>query len=252
LIGGVLLARFGWRTFFVVLGAASLLWLVPWLRSMPRTGAAAEAPEWRPTTMQILTAPSAWGSFLGLFCGNYFWFFLLTWLPTYLVKERGFPLVTMTRISGAAFLTIATSTMIAGWVSDRWIRSGATVTRVRKTIVVCGLLGSTIILPVAGMRDSTAAIAFLLAACVSFGAFTSNHWAITQTLAGPLAAGRWTSLQNGVGNLAGVAASWFTGILVERTHAFAPAFVAAAVVVVAGALFWGLAVGRIEEVAWKK
>ena len=41
LFGELLMARFGWRPFFVVLGLASLLWLLPWLEvdaNEPRTG----------------------------------------------------------------------------------------------------------------------------------------------------------------------------------------------------------------------
>jgi len=33
--GGLLISRFGWRMFFVALGASSLLWLIPWVRWMP-------------------------------------------------------------------------------------------------------------------------------------------------------------------------------------------------------------------------
>ena len=39
LVGGLVLARYGWRAVFLVLGALSLLWLWPWLRT-PR-----EAPQ---------------------------------------------------------------------------------------------------------------------------------------------------------------------------------------------------------------
>src|ERR1700687_5338349 len=35
LMGGMLMARFGWRPFFIVLGLVSLLWLVPWIKCMP-------------------------------------------------------------------------------------------------------------------------------------------------------------------------------------------------------------------------
>src|ERR1700680_3833876 len=35
LIGGTLMARFGWRPFFIVLGLVSLLWLIPWIKWMP-------------------------------------------------------------------------------------------------------------------------------------------------------------------------------------------------------------------------
>src|SRR5205807_9508051 len=111
--------------------------------------AASSLKTWRPSTMDILRSRSAWGAFLGHFCGNYFWFFLLTWLPTYLVNERGFPIPVMVRISSVAFFAIAGATLLAGWISDRWIAAGGTPTRVRKTMVVGGLLCSTIILPVA-------------------------------------------------------------------------------------------------------
>lgn len=252
LVGGLLLARFGWRVFFVVLGAASLLWLVPWFVYMPRFEAATRrAGDWRPGTLQILGSRSAWGTFLGHFCGNYFWFFLLTWLPTYLASARGLSTESMVTVSGIAFLTIAAATMCAGWISDRAIGRGASPTRVRKTVVVCGLAGSTIILPVAFVHGGAASVGFLLLACVAFGSFTSNHWAITQTLAGPLAAGRWTSLQNGIGNLSGIVASWLTGFAVERTHSFGAAFAVAAAVVLAGAFFWGAVVGPVEPVDWK-
>ena len=251
LIGGALLASVGWRMFFVVLGAASLVWLAPWLRWMPRLETGGPASPEAPATVQILRQRSAWGAFLGHFCGNYFWFFLLTWLPTYLVNERKFPMAQMVRVSSIAYFAIAGATMCAGWISDRWIASGGTPTRVRKTVVVCGLTGSTIILPVAVVTGSTASVALLLLACMAFGCYTSNHWAITQTLAGPLAAGRWTSLQNGIGNLSGIVAAWLTGVVVEQTRSFLLPFAIAAAVALAGALLWGIVVEEVRPVEWK-
>ena len=35
-LGGVLMARYGWRSFFFVLGLVSLVWLLFWLKWMPR------------------------------------------------------------------------------------------------------------------------------------------------------------------------------------------------------------------------
>ncbi len=259
LFGGMLLESVGWRMFFVALGLASLAWLAPFVRVVvlgQRAGAGTEAPPApdpagsSPGTLEILSKRSAWGAFFGHFCGNYFWYFLLTWLPTYLVRERGFGLQQMVRLTTISFFAIATATVIAGWASDRLIARGYTATRVRKSVVVLGLSCTIVILPMATVRDSRIAVALLLAACVSFGIYASNHWAITQTLSGPLAAGRWTSLQNGVGNLAGVAASWITGVVSDRTHSFALAFAVAGCVALTGAAMWGLVVGRIEQVEW--
>src|SRR5581483_4432764 len=36
LSGGILMSRLGWRPVFLVVGLTSLLWLLPWLRWMPK------------------------------------------------------------------------------------------------------------------------------------------------------------------------------------------------------------------------
>jgi cyanate permease len=88
----------------------------------------------------------------------------------------------------------------------------------------------------------------LLLAGTAYGLYSSNVWAVTQTLAGPRAAGTWTSVQNGIGNLAGVAAPWFTGWAVERTASFSMAFAVAAAVALAGSAMCAFGVGRVEPV----
>ena len=252
LMGGLLIARLGWRWFFIVLGIGSLFWLIPWILYMPRDRAAgAESIRQGPDAAELLSQRSAWGAFFGHFCGNYYWFFLLTWLPTYLVRERGYSLEGMATVGSVAYLAIAIATVIAGWYSDRRIAAGGSPTRVRKGCVATGLIGSTIILPVAAVDDRNLSIALLMLACMSFGIYVSNHWAITQTLAGPLAAGRWTSVQNGVGNLSGIVAPWLTGFVVEKTGAFYLAFLAAAVVALIGAFLWTMVVGPVEMVKWR-
>jgi MFS family permease len=253
LAGGMLIAASGWRPLFLILGLGGLLWLIPWFLWRPRESQV--GPETHdvemPSIAQILGKRSAWGTIAGHFCANYFWFFLLTWLPLYLVQERGMAMTTMASVSSLAFFVIAIATVIAGYVADRWISRGGSVTLARKTMTVSGLLFSTIILPVAVIRDGTAAVALLMLACVGFGVFVSSHWAITQTLAGPVAAGRWTSLQNGVANLSGIAAAWLTGVVVEMTGQFYLAFALAAVVVLLGAALYAFVVGPVQQVRFE-
>jgi len=250
-LGGLLLVHLGWRLFFVVLGMASLLWLLPWVRFAPRSGGEGPlAPKHLPPVAEMLGLRSAWGTFLGHFCGNYFWFFLLTWIPSYLVRERGLTIGWMSTVVAVALTAVAAATLLAGWVSDRLIARGASITTVRKSVVVTGLAGSSVILPVAFTANIAVSVVLLFCACIAFGAYTSNHWAITQTLAGPAMAGRWTSLQNGIGNISGIIAPWLAGAIVETSGSSKLAFVISAMIVLAGALFWGLGVGRVEQVPW--
>ena len=93
LVGGLLVSQLGWRPFFLVLGLGSMLWLIPWSWWRPR-GKGVSAHEDRTDIASIgdiLRQRSAWFSAFGLFCSNYFWYFLITWLPAYLEKERHFP-----------------------------------------------------------------------------------------------------------------------------------------------------------------
>ena len=253
LLGGLLIERFGWRAFFITLGLASFVWLLPWIILMPRgrsDAAPANAAD-TPAVFEILRQRAAIFSALGLFCSNYFWYFLLTWLPLYLEKERHFSNDRWAVVGSLAYFLIAVSSVISGRLSDLWIARGGTPTRVRKTFTGAGLVLSTMIAPVAVVEDPTWAMTLLMITCACYGLFSSNLFAMTQTLAGPRAAGKWTAIQNGFGNFAGVAAPWLTGVVVESTGHFYLAFVVAAAVALAGAGMFVLGIGRVEPVRWK-
>ncbi len=253
LLGGLLILQYGWRPFFIVLGFAGMAWLIPWSLWAPRgdSVAAQPHPAGTPGVADILRQRAAWSTSLGQFCANYFWYFLITWLPGYLEKERHFPKDKMAVFGSLSFLLIGVISVTSGWLADRWIRGGGSPTLVRKTFAGTGLALSTIILPVALLRNENAAMALLFLACVAFGIYTPTIFAITQTLAGPLAAGKWTGLQNGFANLAGVAAPLFTGWIVQTTGQFYLAFLLAAIVALAGAGFLVLGIGRIEQVTFQ-
>lgn len=252
LVGGLLIATYGWRFLFIALGLGSLVWLAPWFIWGPRTQPIEPARhDDAPGLFEILRKRDAWGTFLGLFCCNYAWYFLLTWLPSYLVMERHFSTRMMAVTGSLPFGGIALSSVAGGWLSDRWIARGGSPTRVRKTFAVGGLLGSTVILPAAVVSHPAVCLGLLIAAGLSFGCLTSNLWAITQTLAGPEAAGKWTGWQNMMGNFAGFAAPYLTGVIVDRTGSFLMAFAAVAIAMVIGAIAFLVIVGQVAPVRWK-
>ena len=251
-VGGLLLVHFGWRVLFVALGAGGLVWIVPWMAVMPRVSRRAQvSDEALPSILQLLHVPAAWGSFVGHFCGNYFFYFLLAWLPSYFVTEEKLPLGAMSRLTSAIFLLIAISTLLAGGITDRLIVSGHSPTRVRKAAVVGGLaLASSLIALVLVRNNLPVSLAIMGISCIGYGAFASNHWAITQTLAGPMMAGRWSSVQNGVANLSGIVAPWITGYIVKGYGSLRLSFVLTGAVALLGACSWGFLVRRVEPVQW--
>ena len=99
-----------------------------------------------------------------------------------------------------------------GKLSDRWIASGASATQVRKSIARRrnDWLGN---FSGCGVRwHPTALLVWALApAGICLGVDGAHCWAVTQTLAGPQVSGRWTGVQNFVGNFAGAFAPALPG-----------------------------------------
>jgi cyanate permease len=249
----MLLVHLGWRMLFMVLGAGGLLWLLPWIKLMPRVGRAvkAESAEAAGSITKMLRMKCAWGAFFGHFCGNYFFYFLLAWLPNYLVVEEKMAIGSMSRLTSGVFLLIATVTLVTGWTTDRLIAAGSSATRVRRAAVVGGLgVASSFLLFEFVRTNVPLSLAILAVGCAGYGAFASNHWAITQTLAGPTMAGRWSSLQNGVANLSGIVAPWVAGHIVQSNGSARLAFAIAGAVALVGACLWGFLVRRVEPVDW--
>ena len=250
--GGILMSRFGWRPVFIVLGLGSLLWLPAWFRWMPSGHQATQATACGgPGFAEICAQRQVWATIGGHFSGNYLWYFLITWLPSYLVKERGFSMSEMAYVGSLAFFVTGITTILTGTLADRAIARGGTPTRVRKTCVILGLGLATSVMAVVVVHGPLAAMACLMFACMAYGVFASSHWAIPQTIAGPLAAGKWTGLQNCLANLAGVAAPAITGFVVEKTGHFFWAFAVCSAVVLAGAASYAFLLGRVEPVQWK-
>ena len=252
LLGGTLMGRWGWRPFFVTLGLVSLLWLAPWSVWMPRLKRSADHDKKTgPGIPEIIWRRPWLGTALGLFCGNYVNYFLLTWLPFYLVRERGYSMTGMAKVGGAMLLTAAISAVICGRLSDRWVLAGSTDSKVRKRFMVIGNLSAGAFLVAAVVASRDLSVGLLMVAGVGFGMSSSNIWAITQILAGPRAAGRWAGAQNCVGNLSGAVAPAITGVLVDHTGHFFWPFVITGAVAWLGAAVWAFVLGPIEPVAWK-
>ncbi len=252
LLGGMLMARFGWRSFFVVVGVMSLFWLLPWLRCMPRGPGLVPVAKQKeaPTTLEILKQRSAWGTFIGLFCNAYAFYFLIAWLPFYLVRERQFSMDTMAKIGGALFLSQAACSVVCGRLADYWIGAGASRTKVHIGFMSVGTLGTAVFLVASLLAGPTLSIALLLFVGACCGLSMSNIWPISQTLAGPRASGRWTGLQCAFGNTSGAFASAVTGFILDVSGHFFWAFLVAAGFAVIGFFSWVCLVGPVQPVVW--
>ena len=250
--GSLLAGRFGWQASFLVFGLLSFSWLWPWarfIRAVPQ--AARTSPARPPSYREMLGRRAAWGAFLSHFSSNYSFYFLISWLPTYLVKVRGLSISQMGVVGGLLFYTVVAASCVAsGWYSDRMIRRGASVNSVRKGFIVYGQLGVGLCLILCACVPLLA-LPSLLVSAVFIGIESGPVYNIAQTLAGPRCAGQWVGVQNFFGNLAGIVAPYATGLMVDRSGHYAWAFMVAGAITFAGAAAWGWLIPKVEPLAWR-
>jgi MFS family permease len=233
--GGLLMARYGWRSAFIAIGVVSLLWLPAWSRwKAPESKTVDRADAAAPTLAAILHQRAFWGAASGHFCANYLVYFLMSWLPYYLVHERNLSMAAMSVAAGALWVVDSLSSIATGTITDFCIRRGTSPTVARKSAMALGFSLAAISLVGCALASEHTYLACLIACAVGSGTANAGTFAFAQTLAGPRAAGKWVGLQNGIANMAGVTGPALTGFLVDWTGHFASAFAVAAVITLGG------------------
>lgn len=254
LLGGLILASLGWQALFFVFGGLSLLWLLPWTILTRRRIAlvvpdrpVAPAPSYR----EMLGRRETWAAMLGMFCSNYPYFIVLSWLPLYLVKQQGFSIAAMAWLGGLVYLLGALINLFGGPYVDRLIERGADAPRLRKGVVLASSAIAVLCMLACALGDTRTAVAGLIAYSLAIGLGPIGTFTVGQTLGGPRGAGKWIGLQNGTGGLSGVVGPLATGILIDATGDYRVAFLFAAAVSAAGLFFWGVMIRRVEPIAWR-
>jgi MFS family permease len=251
LFGGLAMAHFGWRAMFVGLGVITVLWVWPWF-AVTREGLRSQAgTDPLPVSyVAILRRREFWGAALGHFFINYSFYFVITWLPTFLVRAGGFTLSKMAGIGAVIYGIYAVATVVAGAASDRWIRRGGSVTRVRKSFLLASAIGTAMTIAGCAYVEPRTAVWLLGVSGVFFGLSTPMLFSVGATLAGPRASGRWAGAQNLAGQVAGIFAPAVTGFIIDGTGAFSWAFAVASASAVLALVAWGIVIPKVAPVPW--
>ncbi len=248
--GGLLVASYGWRTMFLLFGALTFLWVLPWLLSSRRLPNF-RAPRAEPPVpiARVAATREVWAMGVGHFGATYPLYFVIIWLPLYLVQSRGFSIVLMTYLATLGFAAQAASALLQGWLSDLWTRSGRSEAAMRRALMVGGnVVMAVAVLVLIGARTPFAigALLMLFGAAAATGGV--NLYAIAQIFSGPRAAGSFIGIQNGVGNVPGIVGPIITGLIIDWTGVYDNAFLVTAGVCAASALWWLFAVPPIRPI----
>jgi len=224
--GSLLLSWMGWRGMLLALGLGCCVWLIPWLLVAPSEEKVAVNDLPAPVRVAVpwgvlLSRPLVWGMIIGGFFYSYYWYFCLTWLPSYLVMDRKMSVIQMGTFASVPFLAKIPMVMFAGRLSDLLVRRTGREVLVRKSFIACGFTIASSILLLLVVKSEMGVLMVLIVSLCGMAVGSANYWALTQAIAPAAMTGRIIGAQNMIGNLAGACAPIVTGWLVTYTRGFA-------------------------------
>jgi len=240
LVGAMLLDRFGWRMMFALTGLGALAWLPCWWFAVPRDAAPARhAPEkqrvatfpWR----EIVNGKTFWMLSLGILLSSYYWYFVLTWVPSYLILARGFTTLGMGHVVSTGLFAMAAANLASGFVADR-LAARAEVFRVRLWFAVAGYVASALVLLLLVLTERAWVLPVLMFSMCATGTGNYSFWAIAGHVAPSKMAGRVIGYLNTLGATGGIVAPVVTGWILGPQKHFGPAILVAGVCPILAAL----------------
>jgi MFS transporter, ACS family, D-galactonate transporter len=236
LVGAILLDKFGWRLMFALTGLGALIWLPGWLFAVPsdetravrreKNKANAPAAPRRWTWRMLVTQRTFWAMLLSILLSSYYWYFVLTWIPSYLILARGFSTLGMGKVVSTALFTMAALNVLAGSAADK-LAARIGVFRARLWFGAMGYAGTGAILLLLVARDRSWALPILTFAMCATGIGNSNYWTISQHVPPKNLVGRTIGFLNTASVMAGAAAPIITGWILGPQKNFGPAILVA-------------------------
>jgi MFS family permease len=265
---GLLLIHFGWRFSFAFTGVLSLLYFALFARAYrnpsddSHLSAAERAYIQSGQTSSIEVGGSSsypvgyllrqrkiLGAMIGFATYNYSLYLLLTWLPSYAVA--GLHLTLAHAVWAASvpwFFAGVIDIFVGGWLVDALIRKGYDAARVRRTVLLLGMLCG---LGVAGPAFTHHPVPALLSLCVGLGGLSAAApvgWTLPGILVPTSSTGKVGGIMNFGSQISAIIAPVITGYLKHWTHTFAAAFALAAFLLLLGTISYAWLLGNIQVI----
>jgi ACS family D-galactonate transporter-like MFS transporter len=251
---GLLVSKFGWRTTFIIVGFSALIWLVPWFLATPakmyHTSADGTSQRPRLTWSEfaaLLGNRDLLGVLLGFFCFDYYWYFLISWLPDYFVNVRHVTILEAGIRASLPFVVFGICQPLGGWMADRLIRRGWDPARTRKSIISFAFLSGLLIIPAAYTTSKDIALLLIAGGCL-VGLSAANQIVLLQGCTPPAHVGLAVGVYNFTGNVAGILQPLITGYVIKASGgSYTTAFIVAAVMLAASQFSYWFIVGPLRD-----
>ena len=252
-------SRFGWRSMFVVVGMAGILFGLVWWKlyqdpptnvahiSLPHQPPIRSVPFSWSQVRQLLRVRQIWGACLGQFGGNSTLVFFLTWFPTYLATERHMAWIRAGWFSVLPFLAGAAGILFGGWLSDFLLIRTGSANLARKLPMIAGLLGASTIIG-ANYASTNGIVITILSVAFFAQGMTGLGYAVISDIAPMNLMGLTGGVFTVAANLAGIVTPLIIGIIIARTGSFAYALGYVGATALLGAVAYIFILGDVRRV----
>jgi MFS family permease len=241
-----LMLAFGWRSMFVLMGAAGLCVAAAWWLYYREPSAAVIAADdvtalragdvvslARPGPAiwaAFFKIPSTWALIVGQFGTVYVTWLYVAWLPDYLETVRHVSVADTGLLAAIPQFAGFFGGVLGGFLSDRLAHRDVDPVLSRQIPAIAGLALAGLLTAVAPFQAQTEMVVLLMSVAMFFAYGSGScSWALGATLTPPHLVASLESIQNVGGSFGGAMAPLVTGLVVQYTHGFDPAFIAAAV-----------------------
>ncbi|NHQ80419.1 MFS transporter [Chromobacterium vaccinii] len=196
----------------------------------------------------LLRQRKVWGLSIGFAAYGYVFYLFLTWLPGYLVQAMHMDILKSAWFSAIPWMFATLSDLfVGGWLIDKLIARGHDETRVRKTVLLCGMIMGMAVFGATTTTDPYIAIVWITIALSGLAAAAPVGWSLPSLIAPRGGTGTVGGIMNFANNMMGAVAPIVTGFIVGATHSFTNAFLVAGFMLVIGILAFVFLLGRIEQ-----
>jgi len=266
---GLVVVKLGWRWGFGAVGLLSLAYFAAfyWIYRDPSqhprlareehdyikaNGATPEGElSANPAGMlgYLLRQRKVWGLSIGFAAYGYCFYLFLTWLPGYLVQTMHMDILKSSTFAAIPWgcATLA-DLFVGGWLIDHLIRKGLDETRVRKGVLLAGMLLGLAVFGATASDDPVVALTWISIALSGLAAAAPVGWSLPSLIAPRGCAGTVGGIMNFANNMMGAVAPIVTGYIVGKTSSFTNAFLVAGCVLLVGIASFVFLLGRIEPV----
>ncbi|RQO71145.1 MFS transporter [Aquitalea sp. FJL05] len=198
----------------------------------------------------LLRQRKVWGLSIGFAAYGYVFYLFLTWLPGYLVQTMHMSILKSASYAAIPWIFATLSDLlVGGWLIDHLIARGHDETRVRKGVLLGGMLLGLAVFGATTTSDPVIAIIWITIALSGLAAAAPVGWSLPSLIAPHGGTGTVGGIMNFANNMMGAVAPIVTGYIVGSTHSFTNAFLVAGVMLIIGMLAFVFLLGRIEAIA---